>query len=57
MKSVATIILNRNLPDVTDRLYDHLIKFDGDQTDIYIVEAGSDKEKLSKHTTWYCRLA
>lgn len=45
MKSVATIILNRNLPDVTDRLYDHLIKFDGDQTDIYIVEAGSDKEK------------
>lgn len=53
MKSVATIILNRNLPDVTDRLYDHLIKFDGDQTDIYIVEAGSDKENLSKHTTWY----
>ena len=37
MKRIATIILNRNLPEVTDRLYEHLIKFDGDLTDIYVV--------------------
>ena len=42
MARVATIILNRNLPEVTDRLYGHLNKFDGDAADIYIVEAGSD---------------
>ncbi|MER2519185.1 MAG: hypothetical protein ABTQ34_00665 [Bdellovibrionales bacterium] len=51
-KRVATIILNRNLPEATDRLYDHLIKHDGDFTDVYVVESGSDPDRLSKHVTW-----
>jgi hypothetical protein len=53
MKSIATIILNRNLPDVADKLYEHLIKYDGEETDIYVLEAGSDDDKLSKYCTWY----
>jgi hypothetical protein len=53
MKKIATIILNRNLPEVTDRLYEHISKYDGDQTDIYVVEAGSDASKLSRYTTWH----
>jgi GT2 family glycosyltransferase len=53
MKSIATIILNRNLPEVTDNLYEHLVKYDGTETDIYVLEAGSDKDKLSKYCTWY----
>jgi len=53
MKKAATIILNRNLPEVTDRLYEHLVKYDGDQTDLYVIEAGSDKNNLSKYRTWY----
>jgi len=53
MKRIATIILNRNLPEVTVQLYAHLSKFDGDLTDIYIVEAGSDAHKLSKYATWH----
>jgi hypothetical protein len=53
MKKVATIILNRNLPEVTERLYEHLYKYDGDQTDIYVVEAGSDAGKLSRYCTWH----
>jgi len=53
MKKIATIILNRNLPEVTERLYDHLSKYDGDQTHIYVVEAGSDASKLSRYATWY----
>ncbi len=53
MKRIATIILNRNLPDVTDRLYDHLVQHDGDMTDVFVVEAGSDADRLSSHTTWY----
>lgn len=57
MKRVATIILNRNLPEVTERLYEHLSKYDGDQTDIYVVEAGSDPGRLSRCTTWHANSA
>jgi len=53
MKPVATIILNRNLPKPTDKLYQHIKKYDGEVTDIYVVEAGSDKDKLSKYCTWH----
>ncbi len=53
MKKIATIILNRNLPEVTERLYGHLSEYDGDLTDIYVVEAGSDRSKLSRYTTWH----
>lgn len=57
MKKIATIILNRNLPEVTERLYEHLSKYDGSQTDIYVVEAGSDASKLSRYTTWHANSA
>jgi hypothetical protein len=53
MKRVATIILNRNLPDVTDALFAHLQRYDGDATDIFVVEAGSDLDRLSKNATWH----
>ena len=53
MKKTATIILNRNLPKVTDKLYASLHRNDSGATDIYVVEAGSDKDKLSKHCTWW----
>ena len=53
MKKVATIILNRNLPEVTDNLYDHLKKYDGDTTDIFVIESGSDPKNLSKNMTWH----
>lgn len=53
MKRVATIILNRNLPEVTDQLCEHLKHHDGDTTDVFVVEAGSDALRLSRNTTWY----
>ncbi|MFA6433241.1 MAG: hypothetical protein WCW52_00955 [Elusimicrobiales bacterium] len=53
MKKIATIILNRNLPEVTDSLCGHLERFDGELTDIFVVEAGSDAGKLSRRCTWY----
>lgn len=53
MARVATIILNRNLPQVTERLYEHLKKFDGDTTDIFIVESGSDASNLAKNSSWH----
>ena len=53
MKKTATIILNRNLPKETDKLVEHLMKFDNDHADIFVVEAGSDKDNLSKYCTWH----
>src|SRR3989338_11428768 len=53
MKKVATIILNRNLPDVANRLYEKFQNNDAKETDIFIVESGSSKKNLSKHYTWW----
>ena len=53
MKRVATIILNRNLPEVTNRLFEHLQAHDGDTADTFVVEAGSDPERLSRYSTWH----
>lgn len=52
MKRVATIILNRNLPEVTNQLYEHVMRYDSELTDVYVVEAGSDSERLSRYATW-----
>jgi hypothetical protein len=53
MKKTATVILNRNLPKVTDELVENLVKFNNEYTDIFVVEAGSDKENLSKYCSWH----
>jgi hypothetical protein len=53
MKKTATIILNRNLPEETNALVEHLMKFDDGYTDIFVIEAGSDKGNLSKYCTWH----
>jgi len=53
MKRIATIILNRNLPEPTERLVEHIKKYDGNITDVFVVEAGSDRDRTSKYCTWY----
>ena len=53
MKKVATIILNRNLPNPTNALYEHIENYDGNETDIYVLEAGSEKKNISKYCTWH----
>ena len=53
MTKTATIILNRNLPKETDELVEQILKFDSKYTDVFVVEAGSDKDKLSKYCTWH----
>lgn len=50
---VATLILNRNFPQVTDRLVAHLQKWNQGLTDIYVIESGSDKAKLSQHCSFW----
>ncbi len=53
MPEIATIILNRNLPEITDKLYKSIKK--NNITDIFVVEAGSQKNRLSKYVTWHAR--
>ncbi len=52
MKKLAIIILNRNLPKVTDKLFNKLKK-SNKETDIYILESGSNKKLLAKNYTWH----
>ena len=47
------MILNRNLPEVSNSLVEHLKKWNGDISDYYVIESGSDEDKLSKyHSFW-----
>ena len=50
-KKIATIVLNRNLPDVTDSLCDQISASSSDITDLFVADAGSSIVK-SKYTTW-----
>ena len=43
MEKLATIILNRNLPLVTNTLFNTIKKYNKNYTDIFVVEAGSKK--------------
>jgi len=53
MKRVATVILNRNLPGPTNELYEQLMINEGSITDIYVLEAGSRIDNISKYCTWH----
>lgn len=52
---VATLILNRNLPKVTDKLFNKIKKKNRTKNDIFVIEAGSDKNQLSKNYTWWAK--
>jgi len=53
MPNVATIILNRNLPDVTDALVEQFQQYDTGSNDVYVVESGSQQDRLSRYyTSW-----
>lgn len=53
MKQVAAIILNRNLPETTDQLYEQFQNFNNGELDVYVVESGSDQNKLSRYCSWW----
>ena len=42
---IAAILLNRNLPYVTNKLYHSLKKNNKNLIDVFIVDAGSDNKK------------
>lgn len=53
MSRVATIILSRNLPERADALYEQFTSQNNGETDIYLVESGTNPDLLSKYyTAW-----
>jgi GT2 family glycosyltransferase len=52
MNRTATLILNRNLPKITDQLFNQIKKYNSNFTDIFIIDAGSDTKLLSKKTNY-----
>jgi hypothetical protein len=54
----AVIVLNRNLPQPTDALCEHFLRWDSlPPEDLFVVEAGSDDDRLSRFCTWHVRTA
>ena len=51
-KRTATLILNRNLPHVTDALYENIAKTSGSDTDIYVIESGSASDGRSRYAAY-----
>ena len=49
----ATIVLNRNLPRETNNLVEEILTNSKKYTDVFVVEAGSDHNNLSKYCTWH----
>lgn len=53
-KSIATIIVNRNQPDLTDSLVEQISAMRGVEMDVFIIEMGSNNDKFSKYASyWY----
>ena len=52
MRQTAVVIVNRNLPEVTDALCD-LIRSQNDDCDLFVLEAGSEEDNLSKYCSWH----
>ena len=50
MKKCCTILLQRNLPEVTNKIGDEILQNNDNLTDFYVVESGSDDDRLSKFT-------
>ena len=52
---LAVIVLNRNLPEVTDKLCENLISGGLNPESLFVIEAGSDDGKISRFCTWHIR--
>jgi GT2 family glycosyltransferase len=46
----AAIILNHNMPDMTDLLYESLKPYEREDYDLFVLDNGSKPEGVSKHT-------
>lgn len=52
---IAVIVLNRNLQKVTDKLCRKLINEGINQSDLFVIESGSDDQNISEFCTWHIR--
>ena len=50
---IATIILNRNTPKLGNSIYEHLLEYERNISDIFLIEAGTEKNLMSDYFTWH----
>ncbi|MFN3075327.1 MAG: hypothetical protein ABT940_00320 [Alphaproteobacteria bacterium] len=50
---VAVLVLNRNLPEETDRLCARLEADGGGMADVFVIESGSAPDKRSRYCRWW----
>ena len=48
---LATVILGRNLPETTDSLVERFLAHDTGNNDIFVVESGTQQDRLSQYST------
>ena len=55
MTKTACLILNRNLPEITDALCEQVRQSAdyNNEVDVFVIEAGSDHRNLSKYARWH----
>ena len=53
MKKVCTLLLQRNLPKITESFAKNLLKNSKESTDFYVIESGSDEENLTSYDTFH----
>lgn len=53
--SIAVIVLNRNLPEVTNRLCESILASTPMALDLYVTESGSDLDRLSNYCAFHFR--
>lgn len=49
MKKTAAVILNRNLPELTDELAEWMLERHANEIELFVVENGSDRDKYSRY--------
>lgn len=54
MTKTLAVILHYNTPDMTDRLYEQLKPYEGDEYDLFVLDNGSPEGGSSKYTTYRC---
>lgn len=54
MSKTLAVILHYNTPEMTDRLYEQLKPYEGNEYDLIVLDNGSPEEGKSKYTTYRC---
>jgi len=53
MKRSCTLLLQRNLPNITEKFAENLLRHNSNVTDLYVIESGSDDKNITRYETFH----